>query len=415
MSNQSQYGETLLLRDIQDTSSAQVLKRVHFSSQAGGSVYDEAWLQKLIMAHPGLLPIGQFEAAFAEMVPICTEMPMRAGFVDNLFVTPAGDIALVECKLWRNPEARRKVIAQIIDYASEMKCWDYETLEKALRSSKAFGVASGTPSGCLYKMVSAGREIDEAAFHDAVSRNLRRGRFLLLVVGDGIREGIETMTKFLQDNAGLHFILSIIELALFELPTGGYLAQPRVLARTTNIDRGVVTLKDPRMEVQMPHETTIDAAPRAMTITQESFFEALDQTSPGVSDQVGKFLEELSPFNVQADYNVKTLTLRWHAEDARSWNLGTIVTSGEVWFEYHAVQAKNLNRIEVSKEYLNAIAAFVPGATLRETKSRTAWNVADRNGHALRIAALLTDETRRKAWVRAIADLQQKITDSSDN
>jgi len=81
----------------------------------------------------------------------------------------------------------------------------------------------------------------------------------------------------------------------------------------------------------------------------------------------------------------------------------------------HAIQAKNLNRIEVSKEYLNAIVAFVPGAQLKETKSRTAWNVADRDGHALRIDALLTDETRREAWVRAIADLQQKITESSED
>jgi hypothetical protein len=56
--------------------------------------------------------------------------------------------------------------------------------------------------------------MDEIAFHDAVSRNLKRGRVLLLIVGDGIREGLETMTEFLQQHAGLHFTLSIIELAL---------------------------------------------------------------------------------------------------------------------------------------------------------------------------------------------------------
>ena len=92
--------------------------------------------------------------------------------------------------------------------------------------------------------MSARSEIDEASFIDAVSRNLRRGRFLLLIVGDGIREGVESMTEFLQQYAGLHFTLAIVELALFEVPTGGYLAQPRVLARTTNIDRGIVTVDD---------------------------------------------------------------------------------------------------------------------------------------------------------------------------
>src|SRR4029079_16508740 len=138
----------------------------------------------------------------------------------------------VECKLWRNPEARRKVLAQIIDYASELKTWDYEALESAMRA-RAFGVPEGSSSANLFEAVSAGQEMDEVGFHDAVSRNLKRGRFLLLIVGDGIREGVETMTEFLQQNAGLHFTLSIIEVSLFEVPTVGYIAQPRILAKMT--------------------------------------------------------------------------------------------------------------------------------------------------------------------------------------
>ena len=33
--------------------------------------------------------------------------------------------------------------------------------------------------------------VDEKQFNDALTANLRRGRFLLLIVGDGIREGVE--------------------------------------------------------------------------------------------------------------------------------------------------------------------------------------------------------------------------------
>ena len=69
------------------------------------------------MRHPSLLPVDQIEPAFNTVVPICIELPMKSGFLDNLLVTPAGDLALVECKLWRNPEARREVVAQIIHYA----------------------------------------------------------------------------------------------------------------------------------------------------------------------------------------------------------------------------------------------------------------------------------------------------------
>jgi hypothetical protein len=40
--------------------------------------------------------------------------------------------------------------------------------------------------------------LDEASFVGAVARNLRLGRMLLLVVGNGIREGVETLTDYLQ-------------------------------------------------------------------------------------------------------------------------------------------------------------------------------------------------------------------------
>lgn len=34
-------------------------------------------------------------------------------------------------------------------------------------------------------------DVDEQQFNDALTANLRLGRFLLLIVGDGIREGVE--------------------------------------------------------------------------------------------------------------------------------------------------------------------------------------------------------------------------------
>ena len=47
---------------------------------------------------------------FMPLVSVCKELPTSAGFLDNLWVTPDGGIVLGECKLFRNPEARRQVI-----------------------------------------------------------------------------------------------------------------------------------------------------------------------------------------------------------------------------------------------------------------------------------------------------------------
>jgi hypothetical protein len=53
--------------------------------------------------------------------------------------------------------------------------------------------------------------VDEQHFHDALTANLRRGRFLLLIVGDGIREGVEAIAEYLQVHSGLHFSLGLVE------------------------------------------------------------------------------------------------------------------------------------------------------------------------------------------------------------
>jgi hypothetical protein len=204
MPNDTQYGCPLFLRDFKAAASTP-MKRIQFSKKASvGAAYDEAWLQRLIMSQPSLLPVDQIEPAFAGLVPICIELPTMSGSLDNLLVTPAGDLALIECKLWRNPQARREVIGQIIDYAKDLSGWTYEKLQEAICRTKPLDISDGETSRSLYAAVSATGEIDEASFIDAVSRNLRRGRFLLLIVGDGIREGVESMTEFLQQYAGLH-------------------------------------------------------------------------------------------------------------------------------------------------------------------------------------------------------------------
>ena len=56
----------------------------------------------------------------------------------------------------------------------------------------------------------AGHTVDEIGFNDALTFNLRRGRFLLLIVGDGIRGGVEAIAEYLQAHAGLHFTLGLV-------------------------------------------------------------------------------------------------------------------------------------------------------------------------------------------------------------
>ena len=70
-----------------------------------------------------MIPVGDIEPLFAGLRPLARELPVGGGFLDLIFMNGEGYLTLVETKLWRNPESRRTVVAQIIDYASHLSTW----------------------------------------------------------------------------------------------------------------------------------------------------------------------------------------------------------------------------------------------------------------------------------------------------
>ena len=92
--------------------------------------FDESFLQDLLFRFPETLPISNIDAAYAGAVPVCRELWTSAGYVDALYVNALGRLTLAEFKLWRNPQARREVIGQILDYTKELASWSYEDLQR---------------------------------------------------------------------------------------------------------------------------------------------------------------------------------------------------------------------------------------------------------------------------------------------
>ena len=126
------------------------------------------------------------------------------------------------------------MIGQILDYSKELASWSYDDLMREV--SRARDRKGNVP----YELVRAqAPHVDEAQFGDNVSRQLRRGEFLLLIVGDGIREGVENIVQFVQSHSGLHFNLALVEAALYRDTANRIIVQPRVLMRTEVIRRVV--------------------------------------------------------------------------------------------------------------------------------------------------------------------------------
>ena len=104
--------------------------------------------------------MAQIEPAFGTPLPAAREVACSHGSIDNLYLTPDGEIILVETKLWRNAQARREVVAQTLDYISALMSMGYEAFEAAVCR------AAGEKVKTLYAIVAdAPDALDEAAFH----------------------------------------------------------------------------------------------------------------------------------------------------------------------------------------------------------------------------------------------------------
>jgi hypothetical protein len=99
----------------------------------GKAGYQESWLQEVLRIHPNILPTAEIEPIFSPLIPIGKEVATDSGYIDNLFTSPQGYPLLVEIKLWKNPEARRDVLAQSIDYAASLSKCNYSKLDGATR------------------------------------------------------------------------------------------------------------------------------------------------------------------------------------------------------------------------------------------------------------------------------------------
>ncbi len=230
----SRYGDFIRLGPG-DRKVLEVVKRVPLGAGVAQGGISEDDLRNLLFRCPETLPIAAIDAAYAGVVPICKELRTLAGPIDALYVNALGRITIAEFKLWRSPEARREVIGQILDYTKELASWSYEDLKRQV------SLALKETNTNLIKLVdphSSG--IDEAEFVDNLTRHLKRGEFLLLIVGDGIKEDADRIVDFLHRYSGLHFTLALVEAALYRDSANHLFVQPRVLARTEIVQRFVV-------------------------------------------------------------------------------------------------------------------------------------------------------------------------------
>ena len=208
--------------------------------------FQENWLQKIIHRNPQILPIDDIESGFAPLISLGREISTSVGYIDNLYISTNGYLTIVETKLWRNPEAKREVVGQIIDYAKELTNWNFTKLNDGVKNSSQL---YNNNSKGIIELINDFEKIEENEEYkiiDNIERNLKRGRFLLLIVGDGIRESVEEMVDFLSNTPQIQFTLGLVELQFYKNPNveGELIAIPNLITRTREITRAIVKIEN---------------------------------------------------------------------------------------------------------------------------------------------------------------------------
>lgn len=329
--------------------------------------YNEDWLQDLIHAHPNLVPAGEVEACFENIIPILREFPLPSGYLDNFYITPEGYPVLVEVKLWKNQEARRKVVAQILEYAKDFAELTYEDINKEIRKlikGRTWG------SNSLYEIVAGyvANPPAETTFVDRVARNLREGRFLLLILGDGIREEMAALAEYLMHHS-LRYAFGMAEIRLYTLPDGSVLALPRLLARTQTIERHVtiVTVQGGGIAVTGTAPIVSEKVEKTSLSTDE-FYELMAKSDPKHVEWLKELLGRLSdlPIDLQVGSRGESLMLKVPIAGNGQIQLMLVTpTTAQFW----GVPNKHWSDPawqKLSRDYLERIVALAPGMSVRE-------------------------------------------------
>ena len=253
--------------------------------------HSEATLQTYLEQFPSLLPVWEVDENAAPLLTIGREVGVPSGAVDLLFTDASGLLTVVETKLARNPEARREVIGQVIEYASYLCTWDADDIERQgndyLHSERA---AEDYRDLDLYEALSklAGDAVAPDRFREDVEDNLKRGRIRLVIAVDEIVEPLRSTVTFL--NSFSSFDVLVLQVADFEESAARHIFIPSLFGYSRRVSTTPVRQKWDEDRFIAHLRATSDAETVSYTLEiYERFKEWTDEPLWGSGKTYGSF------------------------------------------------------------------------------------------------------------------------------
>lgn len=149
--------------------------------------------------------------------------------LDHLLIDQDAIPTLVETKLAGNPEIRRAVVGQMMEYAAHARrTWNVERIRRVFEERASDDGLN--PEEVLSELLQPEEDLEVEGFWQQVEINLRAANLRLLFVADTIPDPLARVVEFLNEQMPNIQVLAV-EIKQFRGATGRTLV-PRVIGRT---------------------------------------------------------------------------------------------------------------------------------------------------------------------------------------
>lgn len=310
----------------------------------------ETWFRDAIFENPQLViaPCQEAGRITAEEVwlPWRVEANFGSGPIDVLLVSSYGRIGIVETKLSYNPQKRREVVAQVLDYALSLQDADREDLPPLPDSPHA---------------------PEESDLADA----LQSGKFLLIIAGDALDpRALRLSQALLARHLTSEWDLAMIDLNVYrENDTDDLLVVPELLGTVLAEVRQVVRVKvegqNPKAKVEVEHINETAAAVRrgSSLASAADFMSEVERRAPAVIDEVKRIVSlfgaESEAANIRLGFKTSTANLYWIAPSGNERRFLSINVEGRVRVPFDYLEGEGRADLAAQLEALCS-ASFNP-------------------------------------------------------
>lgn len=156
----------------------------------------ESELQNLLYGDPRIIPVSEISEERKEIkVPIKEFGLPGSGSSDIIGMDESGNIYIIETKLAVNPEIKRKVIGQILEYAAFLWKMSFQNFDIRIQGREKKSLI-----GLMREQVDS-PDWSEENFRQNIEVNLLEGNFTLIIVVDEINDDLRRILEFINSKS----------------------------------------------------------------------------------------------------------------------------------------------------------------------------------------------------------------------